>query len=85
MDTADTFAKQFASTAAKEVHSYAQALRNGFETVTGNSRIYTYPKNMYRKVSFSIYMMYIVYRKLVFSEHLAGIPAQLGNELLFNK
>ncbi len=30
---ADTFAKQFASTAAKEVHSYAQALRNGFEIV----------------------------------------------------
>ena len=50
-----------------------------------SSKIYTYPKNMYRKVSFSIYMMYIVYRKLVFSEHLAGIPAQLGNKLLFNK
>lgn len=30
---ADTFAKQFANTAAKEVHSYAQALRNGFEIV----------------------------------------------------
>ena len=30
---ADTLAKQFASTAAKEVHSYAQALRNGFEFV----------------------------------------------------
>ena len=29
----DAFAKNFKSIAAKEVHSYAQALRNGFETV----------------------------------------------------
>lgn len=51
--------------------------------ISNTQKIYTYPENMYRKVHFSIYMVYIMYRKLPFSEHFARNSGSTSNELLY--